>query len=48
MPDQYKEDKTEQPTAKRKGTARKDGNIPQSQDVSLVVLIFGMIALPGV
>jgi flagellar biosynthetic protein FlhB len=41
-----KESKTEDPTAKRKGEARKEGNIPRSQElVSWVAILFGFVML---
>jgi len=43
MADQYKEDKTEKATPKRRNEARNKGNIPQSQEISLVVLVMGVI-----
>jgi flagellar biosynthetic protein FlhB len=39
-----KESKTEEPTAKKKGEARQEGNIPRSQElVSWVTILFGFV-----
>lgn len=43
MPDQYKEDKTEKATPKRRQQARDKGNVAHSQDVVLVIMIMGTI-----
>ncbi len=43
MPDQYKEDKTEKATGKRRSQARDKGNVAQSQEVVLVIMIFGSV-----
>lgn len=36
------QEKTEQPTAKRRREARKEGNVFQSKDISTVVMLFGI------
>lgn len=36
------QEKTEQPTSKRRSEARKDGNVLQSKDISTVVMLFGV------
>ena len=43
MPDQYKEDKTEKATPKRRSEARKKGNVAHSNEVVLVIMLFGAI-----
>ena len=43
MPDQYKEDKTEKATGKRRSEARKKGNVAHSNEVVLVIMLFGAI-----
>ena len=37
------QEKTEQPTAKKRRDARKEGNIFQSRDVSTVVILAGIV-----
>jgi len=41
MPDQYKEDKTEKATPKRRSEARKKGNVAYSQEIDFVIMILG-------
>jgi len=43
MPDQYKEDKTEKATGKRRSEARNKGNVAHSNEVVLVIMLFGAI-----
>ncbi|MDX9703461.1 MAG: flagellar biosynthesis protein FlhB [Candidatus Auribacterota bacterium] len=43
MADQYKEDKTEKATPKRRNKAREQGNVAYSKDVALVIMLFGSI-----
>lgn len=43
MADQFKEDKTEKPTGKRRSQARNDGNVAYSQEVGLVCMVMGSI-----
>jgi len=43
MPDQYKEDKTEKATPKRRGEARRKGNVAYSQEIDFVIMIMGSI-----
>ncbi|MCB1195585.1 EscU/YscU/HrcU family type III secretion system export apparatus switch protein [bacterium] len=43
MPDQYKEDKTERATPKRLSEARSKGNVASSQEIMLVVVVFGTV-----
>lgn len=43
-----KDSKTEEPTAKRLGKAREDGNIPMSQEVKSVSMLLGALIVVGV
>ncbi len=43
MADQYKEDKTEKATPKRRNKARGEGQVAYSKDVALVIMLFGAI-----
>lgn len=43
MADNNGQEKTEQPTAKRRKDARKEGNVFQSKDVASVVTLFGVV-----
>ncbi len=43
-----KDAKTEEPTAKRLGKARSDGNIPVSQEVKSVVMLLGALIVVGI
>ncbi|MCD6460160.1 flagellar biosynthesis protein FlhB [bacterium] len=43
MPDQYKEDKTEKATSKRRSEAREKGNVCHSNEVVLVIMLLGSV-----
>jgi flagellar biosynthetic protein FlhB len=43
-----KDAKTEEPTSKRLGKARSEGNIPQSQEVKSVVMLIGALIVVGI
>jgi flagellar biosynthetic protein FlhB len=43
-----KDSKTEDPTAKRLGKARSEGNIPQSQEVKSVAMLIGALIVVGI
>jgi len=46
MPEQYKEDKTEKATPKKRARARRQGHVAQSQEIGTVaILTFGVIGL---
>lgn len=47
MSDEDQESKTEQPTDKRLGDARKEGDVPQSQEVRTWFAMLGMAAIVG-
>lgn len=43
-----KDSKTEEPTSKRLGKARSEGNIPQSQEVKSVAMLIGALIVVGI
>lgn len=45
MADNGGQEKTEQPTSKRRGDAKKEGNVFQSRDVATVVILLGMFVI---
>ena len=42
MADNGGQEKTEQPTSKRRKDARKEGNVFQSKDIATVVMLLGL------
>src|SRR5688572_9079029 len=43
-----KDSKTEEPTSKRLGKAREEGNIPVSQEIKSVAMLLGALVVVGV